>query len=112
MHELALAQSIVGIVAREAEARGFSRVRVLRLEAGAFGPLEEDALRFCFGPAARGTPAEGAALEILWLPGQGFCLDCVATVPLAARFDPCPQCGGDRIHVAPGDLRVKDLEVE
>jgi hydrogenase nickel incorporation protein HypA/HybF len=113
MHELTLAQSIVALVAGEAARGRFARVRLVRLELGAFGCVEEDALRFCFGSAARGTPAEGAALDVVRLPGQAWCLDCHDTVALQERLSPCPLCGGERLQVTGGqDLRVRELEVE
>lgn len=112
MHELSLAQGIVSLIEQEAARRGFAAVRVVRLEIGAFGGVEESALRFCFGAAARGTPAEHAEIDVIHAPGRAWCLDCGSAVELADRLDPCPLCGGERLQVTGGqELRVKELEV-
>lgn len=113
MHEMALTESVVEIVSEEARRQGFDRVRVVRLEIGAFAHVEPAALRFCFEAIARGTAAEGAALDIIRAPGEGWCQDCATTVPLAERFGPCPACGGRHVRMTSGDeLRIKELEVE
>lgn len=113
MHELALTENIVDIIGEEARRQGFGRVRVVRLEIGAFAHVEPDALRFCFDAVARGTAAEGAALDIMRAPGEAWCPDCAKTVPLAARFSPCPRCGGRHVRITSGDeLRIRELEVE
>lgn len=113
MHELALTENIVEIVAEEARSRGFARVRVVRLEIGAMSHVEPAALRFCFDAVARGTIAEGAALDIIRRRGEGWCPDCERTVALDERFGPCPACGGRRVQMTSGDeLRVHELEVD
>lgn len=112
MHELTLAQGIISLIEQQAAEAGFTQVRVVRLEIGAFGGVEEEALRFCFGAAARGTAAENAELDVVHLPGAAWCLECETTVSLAERFAPCPLCGGQLLQVTGGqDLRLRELEV-
>jgi hydrogenase nickel incorporation protein HypA/HybF len=113
MHEMALTESIVDILSEEARRQGFGRVRVVRLEIGALAHVEPAALSFCFDAVARGTVAEGAALDIIRAPGEGWCLDCGKTVPLTERFGACPDCGGRRVQMTAGDeLRIQELEVD
>ncbi len=113
MHELALAQDIVSLIEAEASRSAFSRVRVLRLELGAFGCVDEAALRFCFGSVARGTPAQDATIEVIHVPGTARCLDCEENVTITERLSPCPQCGGGRLQITGGqDLRLRELEVD
>jgi hydrogenase nickel incorporation protein HypA/HybF len=112
MHEMSLAESVLQIIEDSARTQGFSRVSGVRLEIGRLAGVEAGALRFCFDAVTRGTLAEGARLEIAETPGQGRCLDCHRLVTMAARFDPCPACGGCRVEVTGGtELRVKELEV-
>ncbi|MQX35501.1 hydrogenase maturation nickel metallochaperone HypA [Roseospira navarrensis] len=112
MHEMSLTESILRILETEAGRQGFSRVLEVRLEVGALSHADPDALRFCFDAVTRGSLAEGARLDILRLPGTGWCLPCGAEIAVARRFDPCPRCGGHQIQVTAGDeLRIKDLEV-
>jgi hydrogenase nickel incorporation protein HypA/HybF len=113
MHELSLMQGVLEILQDTAHSQGFERVRVVRLEIGRLSAVDPAALRFCFDVVSDGTLAHGAALEILEMPGQGWCRRCCCEVELATRFDPCPSCGGYALQVTGGDaMRVLDLEVE
>lgn len=112
MHEMSLAEGIRSIVTDHARTHGFARVTVLRLEIGRFAGVEKPALEFAFDVVMRGSPAERARLEMLDLPGQALCYDCMKTVEIADRLDPCPLCGGGRLIPQGGDeMRIKDMEV-
>lgn len=110
MHEMSIAESVLGIVEETARREGFTRVKEVRLEIGRLAAVEIEALRFCFDAVVRGSLAEGAALAIDETPGTAWCFDCSASVGLASRADPCPECGGGKLQVNGGtDMRVKDL---
>ena len=112
MHEVSLCEGIVRVVEDQAVAQSFERAYVIRIEIGALSAVDADALRFAFPSVTMGTRAEGAVLEIVAVPGEAWCLDCKDTVPLAARGEPCPQCGGYKLTVTGGDvMRIKDMEV-
>jgi hydrogenase nickel incorporation protein HypA/HybF len=114
VHELALCQEILAVVEAEARRRHFTRVRAVRLEVGAFACASPEAIAFCFDATTRETLADGAALEIVRIPGEGVCLDCGERVAgVADRAHPCPACGRQALAVDGGDgLRVTELEVE
>jgi len=113
MHELALAREIVAIVEQAAKDQRLHRIRSVRIELGAFGHVEESALRFAFLAATNGTIAGGATLDILRTTGQAWCHECQCAVILANRLSPCPGCGGVKLDVIGGtELRVVDMEVE
>ncbi len=113
MHEMALAEGILRIIEDQAAERGFDRVLRVRLEVGALAGVEVEALRFCFDAVMAASVAEGAVLEILEPPGQGWCLDCATTVEIGALYDACPRCGGYQVQASGGmDMRVLDLEVD
>ena len=113
MHEMSLCQGIVEIIRERAALDGFQRVRVVRLQVGALSHVEPEALVFGFDVVSRGTPAEGAVLDIERPPGEAFCMDCTRTMPIAVRGDGCPECGGYKLMITAGDeLRVKKLEVD
>ena len=112
MHEMALCESVIGIVEDEARRDGFARVKTVVVELGQLGHVEPEALLFCFEAVSRGTVADGAKLAIERVPGAGWCLDCGKTVPLAERFGACPDCGRHHVQMTAGDeMRVKELEV-
>lgn len=113
MHEMSLTESVIGIVEEEARRQNFVRVRAVVLEIGALACAEPESMRFCFDVVSRGTPAEGARLDIVLVPGAGWCFDCERTVVLTERFGACPACGQSRVRMTAGDeLRVRELEVE
>lgn len=112
MHEMSLAEGIRSIVQDQARAHGFARVTVLRLEIGRFAGVEKPALEFAFDVVMRGSPAEGARLEMIDLPGHALCYDCSKTVDIEHRLAPCPLCGGGKLIPQGGDeMRIKDMEV-
>ena len=113
MHEMSLAEGVLDIIERAAREQGFSKVATVRLEIGRLSSVEPEALRFCFDAVVRGTIAEGATLEMLDVPGEGWCMQCGKTVPMAAHYDACPECGGYQVQATAGtEMRVKDLLVE
>lgn len=113
MHELALAESVREIVDAAARRHDARRVRSVQLEIGALSHVDPDALRFCFDAAMRGSLAEGATLVIAATPGEAWCMECSATVPLARIGDGCPLCRGHQLVVSRGDaMRVVDIEIQ
>jgi hydrogenase nickel incorporation protein HypA/HybF len=112
MHEMALAASLIALVADEVKAAGASRATRIHLDIGALSHVEPQALRFAFDAAAAGSVAEGAALEIDEPPGRAYCLDCSAEVAIDRRGDACPACGGYKLMVQQGDgMRLSAMEV-
>lgn len=112
MHEMSLCMSLLDLIAAEAEARGFTRVRKVVLEVGALSHVDPQAMHFGFEVSAQGTVAEGASLTWLSVPGQAWCVDCTQTVALAQRGDACPHCGSHKLMITAGEeLRLKELEV-
>lgn len=113
MHEMALAESVLGLIEDRTLREGGRRIKMVRLEIGKLSAVEPEAMRFCFDAVTHGTLAEGAVLDIVEQEGSAWCFDCNREVPLATRYDPCPACGGFRLQVAEGALmRVKELEIE
>ncbi len=111
MHEMSLCEGVRRIVETEAARHGVARITRVRLEIGRFAGVEKAALAFAFDAVMRGSPAEGAELVMLDLPGRALCADCGGTVEIAHRLDPCPDCGSGRLLPVGGDeMRVKDLE--
>jgi len=112
MHEMSICESIVQTMKDLARTREFRRVDAVWLEIGPLAGVELEALRFGFDVVTRGTLADGARLEVLQPPASAWCMECMQTVPIQARYDPCPDCGGHGLLVTSGDqMRIKELEV-
>ena len=113
MHEISLAGGILKLVEDSARREGFSRVTLLRLQAGALAGVETQALRFALEALAPGTCLQGASFEIDEPAGQAWCIGCCGTVTLERRGDGCPVCGSYRLQPTGGtELRVVDMLVE
>lgn len=113
MHEMSLAENVLQIIEEAAHHQSFTRVKTVWLEIGQLACVELEALRFCFDVVMRDSIAQHARLEIIDIPGSGWCKICIQEVPMAMLYAVCPQCGNFGLKVLNGDaLRVKELEVE
>jgi hydrogenase nickel incorporation protein HypA/HybF len=112
MHEMSLCEGIRSLIEDQAKAHQFARVTHLRLEIGRFAGVEKPALRFAFDVVMRGSPAEGATLEMIDLPGKALCYSCGETVEIEDRLALCPLCDSGKLMPSGGDeMRIKDMEV-
>jgi hydrogenase nickel incorporation protein HypA/HybF len=112
MHEMSLAEGVLGVVQEAARAHQPCTVRTVRLEIGALAAVECEALRFAFDVVKRGSVAEAAELDIVQVPGTAWCLQCSRSVTIGERGDPCPQCGSWQLQVTGGgEMRVRELEL-
>jgi hydrogenase nickel incorporation protein HypA/HybF len=112
MHEMSLAEGVLGVVQDAARVHQPCTVRTVRLEIGALAAVECEALRFAFEVVKRGSVADGARLDIVQVPGSAWCMQCSRTVAIGSRGEPCPECGGWQLQVtAGGEMRVMELEL-
>lgn len=112
MHEMSLAEGMREIIVDSAAKHNAPRISRVRVEIGRFAGVEKDALAFAFDVVMRGSPAEGAELVMIDLPGRASCFSCGETVEIEDRLDPCPLCGSLQLMPDGGDeMRIKDLEV-
>jgi hydrogenase nickel incorporation protein HypA/HybF len=108
MHELAITQNIVAIVAEAAKGRRVTRVT---LEVGKLSGVMSDAIAFCFEVVAQGTSLEGASLEIREIDGRARCETCGLEFEAESLFSPSP-CGSHRSKRIRGEeLIVKSMEM-
>ncbi|HEX2163950.1 MAG TPA: hydrogenase maturation nickel metallochaperone HypA [Thermoanaerobaculia bacterium] len=108
MHELAITQQIVDLVAERA---GRGRVRRVVVEIGRLTAVLPDAVRSCFDLCAEGTAVAGAELEVVETPGRARCRACGETLTLDRPFGWC-RCGGSDLDWLGGDeLKITRIEV-
>lgn len=110
---MALAEGVLQLIEDAAREQDFARVSAVWLEIGQLSGVEVEAMKFCFDAVTRDSIAAGATLEIIAVPGTGWCMACAKTVPMREVFGECPECGSVQMQVTGGtDMRIKDLEVE
>ena len=95
MHELAAVGALVGAALTSLEAHPSVQVEAVRVRRGS--AFCEDALRQGFGLLARGTPLEGARLEVEVVTSTAAC-PCgrsreVSVDDLIGHMHVCPACG-------------------
>jgi hydrogenase nickel incorporation protein HypA/HybF len=108
VHELAITESMIAAVAEQV---GDSPVRRVTVRIGRLSGVVADSVRFCFDLCAEGTPLEGAALEIVDVPGRARCRTCAAELDLPDLIPLCP-CGSADVDILSGrDLVIERVEV-
>ena len=112
MHELGVANEILDAALSEADRHAAKKVTSIRLRVGVLRAIEPENLSFLFEHLARGTPAEGAHLEIVEEPIRVECPACGVSEARAFTFE-CPRCKGSGVSVTGGDsLSILSLDIE
>lgn len=113
MHEMSLAESVLQLVEETASREKAQRVKLVVLEIGRLSSVEPEAMRFCFEAVSRDSIAEQAILEIVEIPGVGWCVPCGAAVEMTEAYSVCPQCGSYQVQPTGGtEMRVREIEIE
>jgi hydrogenase nickel incorporation protein HypA/HybF len=97
MHELHLMTQIVKVVETRLQGTGTAKLAAVRLKVSALSHLmdhDQATLQTAFGLAARGTKVEGAAVEIIAVPGVAWCPECRSSTGVTGLDDRCSACGG------------------
>jgi hydrogenase nickel incorporation protein HypA/HybF len=120
MHEVAAMQGAVRTILEQMQQAGGSRVTTVELILGASGHFTEEAARQHFAVLTTDTPAEGAALEIFWLPATFQCFSCLHRFESCELIElvRCPQCGDlaleiehqDACYVSAIDVAFDEVE--
>ena len=113
MHEMSLAEGVLQLVEETAQREKAQRVKLVILEIGRLSSIEPEAIKFCFEAVTHGSIAQGAALEIVHVPGVGWCMPCGESVPMQENYGACPKCGSYQVQPTGGtEMRVKEIEIE
>ena len=110
MHELSLAGAIINTAVKHADGRA---VKLVSLRVGRLRQVIGDTLEFYFEFVARGTPCEGARLELEVIEALLRCRPCAYEWSIEIPAFRCPQCGGSEVEIAAGnEFEVESIEVE
>jgi len=114
MHETAVAQSLVDLIAQEARDRHARPIRA-KMSCGELNAINDEVLSFAFAALAEGTPCAGTRLEIEHKPLQAKCKACgrVFAVEFSNASVTCPDCGGGDFELLPdAPLLLEQIEFE
>jgi hydrogenase nickel incorporation protein HypA/HybF len=109
MHELSIAEAVLGIVLEHAGGRRVTQVEVKVCHLRQVVP---DALGFAFELLAAGTAAEGAELVLQEVELRARCRSCGEVSEQRSFPLRCQGCGALSLEIVSGEeLRVQSIEV-
>ena len=112
MHELGVANEILDVALAEADRHAAKKVTSILLRVGVLRAIEPEHLSFLFSHMSRGTPADGARLEIREEPVRVECPTCGVLEARSLTWE-CPRCRGGGVAATGGDsLEIESLEIE
>ena len=110
MHELVLTQNILNLALKHA---GLRQIKHVNLSIGEFSDEREEAIRFHWEEAARGTPAQGAEVHFRRVEAEMKCLACKLVFHPNDENSLCPSCGSHRLQLLSGDdVQLESIDVE
>jgi hydrogenase nickel incorporation protein HypA/HybF len=112
MHEMSIAQSLIGVLREEMAKHHVRSLRSVRLNVGQMTAIVPSALSFCFEVASAGTELEGTRLIMDIIPLRGLCQACQMEFEIKDYAFVCPFCQSTRVETIAGrDLSIVDMEV-
>ena len=111
MDESTVAKEIADIVLARAATEGAARIRRVEGWVASHGRLSAESMQLHFGVHTRGTPAEGARLDIRSVVVQARCKGCGETYPFEHHRTLCPHCGFDEADLS-GETGVGVAKIE
>ena len=113
MHEMSIAQSVLDIVLQESRNHKINRVLSVAVKVGELSAVETESLRFCFDFLTKGTPAEGARLDIEEVQVTCRCQECGSKFTVQELVFTCPSCQSPKVEMLSGrELSVESFEAE
>lgn len=113
MHELSIAQNILGIVNDTARQNNASVIKSIELEIGKFSGVEIDALNFALETLMQNTDLVSTEVIINDIVGEGQCKDCGSSFEMASMYVGCSNCKSNSVTIIAGqELRVKSINID
>lgn len=111
MHELSIAEELLGIIVDNAQKAGVRRVSEVSLRIGDHSGILPESLEFAFEVLSHGQITDGARLRIERVPPLFTCAGCGNRV--SKDEETCGRCGGTEMRFEGGDqLELLSFEGE
>jgi hydrogenase nickel incorporation protein HypA/HybF len=112
MHELSVAQEILGIVNQYFPNPKPNTVKSVKVKVGKLSNILTDSLAFCFDAITSDTTLSGAKLEMIEIPIKINCTGCNQESEIEPPVFACPICGNNQIKIVSGtELWVDEIEL-
>ena len=113
MHEMSIAQAILGVVENELQRHGLDRAAVIRVKVGQLSGVVPHSLAFCWQVVTEDGPAAGSRLDIIDVPAKARCLNCDHEFEIRDFKFVCPECQSTDLDLLTGrELTVDSLEAD
>lgn len=114
MHEMGIAEGILGSAVDAAREAGAVRINEVNVTVGVLTEVMEDALHFAWEAARAGTMAEEATLNVTMLDALSRCNECGGEFG-HDRFSgtQCPTCGSYFVELLTGrELKIDSIDID
>lgn len=112
MHEVSLMENALAIALEQADRQKAQQINWIKMRVGALSGVFPDALEFAFDICTQGTIAQGAKLEIEYVPVTCYCSNCQTIFQPDDIIYECPQCHQLSQEIRQGkELELTSLEV-
>ncbi len=113
MHELGIITNIFTIIEQVAADHHLSHIDKVKLKIGKLQQIVPDIFAFAFETVAKGTKAEGAVLDVDYVPVKMKCTGCSHEFRVEDHIYVCPTCGQTRLTMLEGmEIILESLEGE
>lgn len=110
MHETAIMDAVIRIVAQVAQENRLSEIRSFRIRIGALAGVVPEALQFAFEVMRRGTCVEHAQMELEMVPATFECENCGLKIESHCFEYVCENCGG-QLRLVDGNTEIRLLTI-
>jgi len=113
VHELSVVEGIREIALRYARSARASRILSVQVVITDSSSYLEDALAMFWNEVCGATEAAGARIDLVRIPEESLCLECLKGFIGGGKDDRCPECGSERVKPVEGqECYVESIEVE
>ncbi len=111
MHELGIISNIFTIIEAVAQEHNLVKITTVKLKLGRLQQIVPEMLAFAFEAVANGTKAEGATLDVEYVPIKMKCHACEQEFIVEDHVYICPGCSHTKLTMLEGmEVILESLE--
>jgi hydrogenase nickel incorporation protein HypA/HybF len=113
MHELGIINNLFTIIEKVAEENKLVRINNVKLKLGRLQQIVPEMFTFAFETVAKGTKAEGATLDVEYVPIKMRCKTCNNEFIVEEHVYICPECAQTSLTMLEGmEIILESVEGE